>query len=322
MRLLPPSFSPSSSLAHGASGAPRRARGGTVRTWALVCLLGAAALPTAPASAQEGSGPRVVSLGGPVTETIFELGLDSLLVGVDQSSVFPPAAQELPDVGYFRTLGVEGVLSLRPTLVLAAEKSGPPTVLERLERTGVELVSIPSRDTPDGALEKVRRVADALGVPDRGAELVARMGGEFARAEGLREHVSSRPRVLFVWGQGGGTLLAAGAGTAAETMLELAGAENAVKGFEGFQALTAEAAVAARPEVVVIDEATLERIGGVSGLLALPGLAATPAGQAGRVVTVEILSFMGFGPRSSRALLDLMAALHPDQPGPSLQEGG
>lgn len=257
-----------------------------------------------------------------MTETVFALGMDSLLVGVDQSSVHPPAARELPDVGYFRTLAVEGVLSLRPELVLAAEESGPPSVLERLKRTGVELVTIPSEDSPRGAREKVRLVAAGLGVPERGAVLVARMDEEFTRAERLRAELTSTPRVLFVWGQGGGTLLAAGAETAAQTMLELAGAENAVTGFDGFRALTAEAAVVARPEVVVIDGATLERIGGVSGLLSLPGLSTTPAGQARRVVTVEILSFMGFGPGSSRALLDLMADLHPEAPVGSLRESG
>jgi len=277
---------------------------------ALLSVLGG--LPGKGLAGQESApGPRVVSLGGAVTETVFSLGMDSLLVGVDQSSVFPPAARELPDVGYFRTLGVEGVLSLEPELVLAAEESGPPSVLARLQRAGVELVTIPSDNTPDGAREKVRRVAAALGVPDRGAALVDRMTQEFAQAERLRDAITAEPRALFVWGQGGGTLLAAGTGTAAQTMLDLAGAENAVTGFDGFQALTAEAAVVARPEVVVIDGATLERIGGVQGLLALPGLAATPAGQSRRVVTVEILSFMGFGPRSSSALLELMAALHP-----------
>jgi iron complex transport system substrate-binding protein len=98
-------------------------------------------------------------------------------------------------------------------------------------------------------------------------------------------------------------------------MLELAGAENAVTGFEGFKPLTAEAAVAARPDVVVVSRSTLERLGGVSGLLDVPGLAGTPAGREGRVVTVEILSFIGFGPRTADALVELLRALHPELEG-------
>lgn len=76
----------------------------------------------------------MVSLGGSITETVFALGLEGRLVSVDESSVFPKAAGALPDVGYYRSLGVEGVLSLTTELVLALEGSGPPNVLRRLEQ--------------------------------------------------------------------------------------------------------------------------------------------------------------------------------------------
>jgi len=295
-------------------GPGRRGAGRTVTAWAGALLalgmpLAVGAQPTAEA------GPRVVSLGGAVTETVFALGLDSLLVGVDRSSVYPPEARDLPDVGYFRTLGAEGVLSLAPEVVLAAEESGPPTVLRRLREAGVRLVEIPSESSPAGAVEKVRRVAGALGVPARGHALAEAMEERFAEARRLRDRRSLSPRVLFVWSQGGGSLLVSGTGTSAATMLELAGAENAVTGFEGFKPLTAEAAVAAGPDVVVVPRSTLERLGGVPGLLAVPGLSATPAAREGRVVTVEILSFIGFGPRTADALVELMRALHPELEG-------
>jgi len=76
-------------------------------------------MQTATSSANNPNELRIISIGGAVTETIFALGQETKIVGTDTSSVFPEAATRLPQVGYQRTLSAEGVLSLKPNLVLA-----------------------------------------------------------------------------------------------------------------------------------------------------------------------------------------------------------
>ncbi len=71
--------------------------------------------------------PRIVSIGGPVTEIVYALGADKDLVGVDTSSIYPEAATKLPQVGYQRMLSAEGVLALHPTLILASADAGTST---------------------------------------------------------------------------------------------------------------------------------------------------------------------------------------------------
>lgn len=290
----------------------RRNRVLTLLGAVLLCSNGIALQAQAPASRPS---PAVVSLGGAVTEAVYALGMEEFLVAVDQSSLYPVEATRLPDVGYFRALATEGVLSLEPDLVLASVGSGPPVVLDQIRQAGIEIIMIPSDDSPEGAQQLVTEVANAFGIPDRGADLVRGMQAKFDKASELRSGVESRPKVLFVWGRGGRSLVVGGEDTGANTMIDLIGAQNAVTGFSGYEPLTPEAAIAAEPEVIIIDDDTLELIGGIDGLLATPGLAATPAGRERRVVGVDLLEFLAFGPRTGDAVLRLLLELHPDLAG-------
>ncbi|MEK9509480.1 ABC transporter substrate-binding protein [Gemmatimonadota bacterium Y43] len=274
----------------------------------LALAIALSALATA-VSAQAPSTLRVVSLGGSTTETVFALGAEGLLVGVDQSSIYPAAAEALPDVGYYRTLGTEGILSLAPDLVLAAEGSGPPAVLAQLRAAGVTVVAVPGGEHPRAAIDKVRIVAAALGRASDGEVLEASIQADLERLAAMPLPTGVAPRALFVWGRGGQTMQVAGSATGAQAMLELAGAANAIQGFEGYRPLTPEAVVAAAPEVIVIDADLLDRLGGVAGLASDPALAVTPAVQAGRVVPIDVLGFLGFGPRTAELAIDLRRAL-------------
>ena len=84
----------------------------------------------------------IVSVGGPVTEIIYALGEQDRLVGRDTTSVYPPEANDLPNVGYMRALSAEGVLSLSPDLILARSTSGPPVTLDQLAASSVPIVLV------------------------------------------------------------------------------------------------------------------------------------------------------------------------------------
>jgi iron complex transport system substrate-binding protein len=253
---------------------------------------------------------RIVAVGGSVTEIVYALGLGERLVGCDTSGTYPAAAAKLPKVGYQRALSAEGVLSLQPTLVLATTDAGPPAALAQIRSAGVTTLVLPAAPTVAGAKEKIRRFARALGRAGRGEALVRALEADLAAARRVANGSRRRPRVLFLYARGAGTLLVAGRDSSADTMIRRAGGENAVSGYAGYKPLTAEAAVAAAPEVILVLDRGLESVGGAAGLLKLPGLALTPAGRSRQIVAMDDLYLIGFGPRMGRAARDLAVRLH------------
>lgn len=260
---------------------------------------------------------RVLSIGGGVTEVVAALGEAGRLVGRDTTSTYPATVTALPDVGYMRALSPEGVLSVAPDLILLTEGAGPPETLETLRETGVKLVPVPEDHTPEAVLDKVRTVAAALGVADKGEALAARLDAEMTAALArVAQDSGPKPRVLFILSNAGGRLTGAGAGTSAAAMIALAGGQNVLTGFDGYKALGDEAIATAAPEVILMMARTGEDAGGhgAADLASHPALAATPAGQTGRVVRMDGMLLLGFGPRTPEAISALHAALAPKAP--------
>jgi iron complex transport system substrate-binding protein len=133
-----------------------------------------------------------------------------------------------------------------------------------------------------------------------------------ARVQVLQAPATNRrpPRVLFVLSHAMNQVRIAGRDTAADAMIRYAGATNALGEVAGFKPLTPEAAIAAAPDLILGTEQGLAAAGGIDGLLAAPGLAATPAGRARRVVALEAMFLLGFGPRLPQAVVQLAEALH------------
>ena len=273
-------------------------------------LLLATALALLPltAAAQD----RVLSVGGSVTEIVFALGQEGRLVGRDTTSTYPAAAEALPDVGYLRALSPEGVLSVSPDLILMEAGAGPAETLATLEGAGVKIVTIPAANSPESVVAKVQTVAAALGQEAKGAELAARIEAETAKVLAqVAAQPGPKPRVLFVLGNSGGRLTGAGSDTSAAAIIALAGGVNAIEGFAGYKALTDEAVAAAAPDVILAMESS-EGPGFPDDdpLLAHAALAATPAGQAKRLIRMPGMFLLGFGPRTPEAIVALNTALY------------
>jgi len=106
---------------------------------------------------------RITSAGGSITEIIYFLNFQKNLVAVDVTSNYPPEARDLPSIGYVRQLSAEGVLSLDPTIIIGEDDMGPPSVMEQIKRTNVEIKIIPENHTVEGILEKVKCVSKIIG---------------------------------------------------------------------------------------------------------------------------------------------------------------
>ncbi len=254
---------------------------------------------------------RVVALGGNVTEIVDALQAVDLLVGVDASSLHPASVRRLPQVGYYRSFAVEGVIGLRPDLVLASEHAGPPRSLEQLRSVGLRVVGVPSGPSLDALREGIDAVAQALGVADRGRALMRRIDAEIAP---LRRDAgpAAGPRTL-VLSSHTGKLQAAGRETAADALLALAGARNLFGAYSGFKAISNEAVAALAPEVIVTTAMSIAGSNGLAGFSAQPGVAVTPAARNGRVVVLDDLLLLAVGPRIGLALRQLEAGLDPQR---------
>ncbi|MGP1254336.1 MAG: heme/hemin ABC transporter substrate-binding protein [Kiloniellales bacterium] len=276
-----------------------------------LCLLLVLASGLGPLSAAAEEAKRVISVGGSITEIVYELGAGDRLVAVDTTSSYPPAADALPDVGYMRQLAAEPILALEPDLLLLVEDAGPPATLDQLRAAGISIVTLPDQPTLDGIRQKVRQVAAAIELVDEGERLVARIEAAQRDVAAKLDSLPERPSVLFLLSVGTGAPLAAGTETSAAGIIEMAGGRNALTDFSGFRPLSPEAAAATQAEVVLVTERTLERLGGRDALLGRPELAASPAAADGRLVAMDGLLLLGFGPRTPQAVAELAEALHP-----------
>lgn len=161
-----------------------------------------------------------------------------------------------------------------------------------------------------GARANVRAIAGAVDRVAEGEAIVATIDRQIEESTALLARTTGRPRVLFVYARGPGSVSVAGSDTPAAELLRLAGADNAIAGFTGFRPISAEAVIAARPDFIVIPSRGLESIGGAAGLGAQPGVAQTAAAK--HVIAIDDLKLLGFGPRVGEALLELVRALHPE----------
>ncbi|RMG76156.1 MAG: hypothetical protein D6711_04625 [Chloroflexi bacterium] len=261
---------------------------------------------------------RIISIGGAVTEVIYELGYGDNLVAVDESSIYPQAATELPQVGYLRFLSAEPILSYNPTLIITTEDAGPPEALEQLRAVGIPVLVVPAEDTLQGAVDKIRPIAAALNRVEEGEQLIAQMQADIEQAQALTANLEERPRVLFVFAGSSVALGVLGQETGANEMLRLAGATNVIEDQTGYIPLTSEAIVAAAPDIIVTTSLSVERVGGYERFLQLPGIALTPAAENGRIIYegLDDLYLLGFTPRLGDAILDLTYLLHESLPRP------
>ncbi|NIE63461.1 ABC transporter substrate-binding protein [Burkholderia sp. Ax-1719] len=274
--------------------------------------VGLADLACAAPAPTKSDAPRVVVIGGALAEIVYALGRADALVGADTTCTYPPQAQSLPKVGYQRALSAEGLLSLQPTLILASAEAGPPSVLQRVADAGVKLATFSEGHDVASVREKIVGVARALDAENAGQTLLARFDRAWSEtsahvAEAPRPAI--QPRVLFLMSPTGNQPMVAGQHTAADAMLAYAGARNAMQGFSGYRALTPEALVAAQPDIVLTTDDALKAAGSKRHLLDSAGFALTPAGRSTRVVALDALFLLGFGPRLPEAVSALNRSL-------------
>ncbi len=244
---------------------------------------------------------RIVSLNGSISELLCALGLEQQIAGVDVTSTYPASLNVKPKVGHNRNINAEGVLSLQPTLILGLDNQLDPSLTEQLKAAKVRTLIFKQDLSVGGVRNLLQEVARATGTESKAAD-VQRQFDQQLSAVSVKK---TNKKVLFIYARGAGTLMVGGTGTAVDKLIQLAGGQNAVKEFADFRPLTAEALVAADPDVLLLFDSGLKSVGGMDGLLKIPGIAQTRAGQQGKVVTMDGELLSGFGLRLPQAIGEL-----------------
>lgn len=246
---------------------------------------------------------RIVSVGGDVTEIVYALGAGDRLVARDTTSTLP-AAKNLPDVGYMRQLNAEGILSLKPTMVLASELAEPSLVLRQIADVGVKVVPVSGEASLDNVPHKIQQVASALNLEKQGAAVTQKYEQQLAAVP----RTPLKTKVLFILSHGGMTPMAAGQDTAADSIIKASGAQNAMQGFSRYRPLSQEGVVASAPDLVLITSDGFKTLGTVDKVWTLPGMALTPAAKNKQILVVDDMALLGFSLETPAALAALREA--------------
>lgn len=246
---------------------------------------------------------RIVSAASGVAEIVSALGMTASLVGRDIASQ-SAALAEVPVVTSAHSISAEKVLAVRPTLFIIDKASTPTKAIDQIEAAGVQTIMLPQAWTLADVQPRMRALAAALNAEAQLQQLLAQ------EDTANLPQVQGSPRVAFVYLRGTAAIyLLGGKGSGADSLLGAIGAVDvgAAAGMKSYTPLTPEALVPLKPEVILVMTKGLESVGGLDGLLALPGVKQTPAAKARRVVAVEDGLLLAFG-ADTYALARVLAA--------------
>lgn len=256
--------------------------------------------------AHTATGQRVVCIGGDLTEILFALGANDKLVAVDTTSTWPMEVKKLPNVGYARNLSAEGILALNPTLIIATADAGPPPVLKQLQATGIPITHFKEDHSFEGLLSRVKTLGQLTKHADQAKQLSKRLTQEWSNTQKiLAKQSTPSPKVLFVLSHAPGQILAAGQHTAADALLNMTKLTNAMQGFSQYKPLTPESLIVAQPDIILLTDLGLKTAGGLDAILNIAGISETPAGRNKRVIAMDAMFLLGFGPRLPQAVAQL-----------------
>lgn len=234
------------------------------------------------AAAQNQTAARIVSADAGVTAVLQALGAEKDLVGIDVTSA-QPAGKTLPVVGYHRQLAAEGLLALRPTLLIGSEHMGPPDTLTALESAGVKVVHLPQAQDGASLLSGIRQLADAVAQPEQAKRVLEQVQQKLETLK--KQALPENSRALFLLAAGNRGLRAAGAGTGGDALIHLLGANN-VMTYNSYQPISAEAIMAVNPDIILLaadgSEDAMKDF-----LHDYPALSALKAAQANQILNVH-----------------------------------
>ena len=250
---------------------------------------------------------KVVALANGAGEIISAMGFKSILIGRDIAST-DVDLKSVPIVTSGHQVVAEKIIALTPDLVIADKSTGPQSALDALAVAGIRVVTTPEAWTLGDMPAKVRAIANAIGAPASGAALNTALNSSLNELQESPE----KSRVVFLYLRGGSSIyLIGGKGSGADSLISAVGALDvgAATLTNPFSAMTSELLASLNPDVLLVMSKGLQSVGGVSGLVQLPGIAQTAAAKNKRVIAVDDSLLLSFGPRTPDLIEQLSVAM-------------
>jgi len=253
---------------------------------------------------------RIVALANGSAELIAAMGYLDNLVGRDIASS-TPELKDVPVVTSGHQVIPETIIALQPTLVIVDDATGPSSAITKLESAGIRIVKISQSWNLADLVVKVEEIGAALGAPKSAALLRSVLLESVNTNLVAASPAEKRLKVAFLYLRGTSSIyLVGGEGSGADYLINATGAIDigAQQLDKPFTPLTAETMAQLNPDLILVMIAGLESVGGVSGLVELPGIAQTGAGKNRQVVAVDDSLLLSFGPRTPSLISELAAA--------------
>lgn len=260
-------------------------------------------------AALSAKGQRIITAGSAITETVCALGDCSKIVASDRTSLYPAEIQKLPSIGYRTSISAEGIISLKPTLFIVEQDYVKAEVIDQIKSTGITVVAIDRKFSWEGTQDLIQKIAVVLNRQAEGKKLIDKIESELNEVKKIISQSSKAPRVLCVFNRDKSSLNLAGDKTFSE-ILKYAGAVPAVTGAEGYKPLSTETLITSNADFLLMFENGVQALGGVEGVLALPGVQQLPAGKKKQIIAMDGIKLSNFGPRFGEAVKELATQLH------------
>lgn len=249
---------------------------------------------------------RIVSHSPGATEILFAIGAGSQVVAADEFSNFPAAAKALKKVKYTDP-NPEAELALQPDLVILA--SNQKAQVEPFRRLGLPVLYTDQPETLVGVLNSVRMLGIITGHTVEADALAVQMQARIDAITSKLGDVQQGPKVFYELSD---SLYTAAPNTFIGGMLTALKARNIAQGATSpFPQLTAEAVIAAAPDVILL--ADYDFGGTPARLRARPGWAAIPAVKNDRMHALDADLVNRPGPRIVEGMEMIAKALYPER---------
>ncbi len=248
---------------------------------------------------------KIVSVGAGMTETVCALGHEKDIIAVDLTSMYPKSMNKLPKVGYWLNLSKEGILSLKPDIVIASDKSKPKEVLNSLKDFGIKTYLVDDKPSFKSALNTISQIGDILKEKQKAKNIIARINTNISKVQ--KEIKQTNKKVLFLFSRGTDKVMVVGKNTDANFLIEESGAKN-IADFSSFRTMTKEAIVKANPDVIIIGDIQGARYD--INNLHDESLKLTNAYKNKQIYTIDMILVSSFSARLDKAYMKMSCLLN------------
>ncbi len=250
---------------------------------------------------------RITVAGGSVTEILYFLGSEDKIIAVDVTSNYPEEAQNFPSIGYVRNLSAEGILSLKPSIIIGEDDMGPPSVIDQIKRTGIDIYVIQENHTSEGIIDKIKCIGNIVGKKEKTSELIEDVINPLKNELDIKSNNPNldNVKVMFILSMDSGTPVVSGRKTSADGFINMTGASNAFKDFEGWKPVGTESIIDAAPDFILISNRGAHSYSDLDKISEHPSIKYTPAALNGNIIALDGMEMLGFGPRTISSALKL-----------------